>query len=566
MSYFKFEDDDIIFNTLKTHPECLFYLYSEEGNTKLIYNNRKEIFGAFQDTYNVAQNDEHLPKNIRHVPSGFVSLYEMNIDRPFNDSTSAPDTVYPFVTKDGSMSSFSTISTSDYNNDFAYGDQITGSYPLSASISVQHVPNGPIVTTPISMNEDDDEQHKLKRDALRTSFDYNVKFSKRFSYTRGLDELGLASPSWEDREFRLLQIPSIFYGEKIKKGTVKLDWFSGGALLGTLEDIKENGELIVTHSSNSAVVGQFAALIFYSEGFILLPSGLEGSQIYDTAEPPVQVQVEDDDATWFHFMVDLDDYHRDVVSDDNDPDFLPEDDNNNLIGANSFSLYFKGTHTIPTLTLMTELEREECTHSNNSTFIDASYGWDPLNYISNVTVEDNGSTGPARFQVTEIDRVTPKDHKLGSIGAFVPGRIEVYTDTGVQPPTTPFDNVELRYDILSASTFEVNRVLDDGTLTPVLISDAEFQTDTTFYARRTGYERHIIASGSHGYVETDSLVLKNTVKSAYDDPYADYEDQTYISKIAIYDEDRNMIGIAKLATPVKKTIKRDFTFKLKIDL
>ena len=43
------------------------------------------------------------------------------------------------------------------------------------------------------------------------------------------------------------------------------------------------------------------------------------------------------------------------------------------------------------------------------------------------------------------------------------------------------------------------------------------------------------------------------------------EKQTYISQIGLYDDDRNLLGIAKLATPVKKTEDREFTFKLKLD-
>ena len=34
---------------------------------------------------------------------------------------------------------------------------------------------------------------------------------------------------------------------------------------------------------------------------------------------------------------------------------------------------------------------------------------------------------------------------------------------------------------------------------------------------------------------------------------------------SIVDENKNLIGIAKLATPVKKTEERDITFKLKLD-
>ena len=43
--------------------------------------------------------------------------------------------VYPFIVKNGSLLSFKTISTTDFNADFQYGDTITGSYPLSASIT-----------------------------------------------------------------------------------------------------------------------------------------------------------------------------------------------------------------------------------------------------------------------------------------------------------------------------------------------------------------------------------------------------------------------------------------------
>ena len=42
--------------------------------------------------------------------------------------------------------------------------------------------------------------------------------------------------------------------------------------------------------------------------------------------------------------------------------------------------------------------------------------------------------------------------------------------------------------------------------------------------------------------------------------------QTFISKIKLYDDQMNCIGIAKVATPVKKTIEKDLTFKLKIDI
>jgi hypothetical protein len=71
-------------------------------------------------------------------------------------------------------------------------------------------------------------------------------------------------------------------------------------------------------------------------------------------------------------------------------------------------------------------------------------------------------------------------------------------------------------------------------------------------------------TGSLLYKEAP-LKIKNVVSSSFITPTASFDKQTYITRVAIYDENRNMIGIANLATPVKKTEERDFTFKLKVD-
>ena len=73
-------------------------------------------------------------------------------------------------------------------------------------------------------------------------------------------------------------------------------------------------------------------------------------------------------------------------------------------------------------------------------------------------------------------------------------------------------------------------------------------------------------TSSLDYVEPEGATIKNVVSSSYQDHTASFEKHTYISKIGVYDRDRNLIGIAKLATPVKKTENREFTFKLKLDI
>ena len=68
------------------------------------------------------------------------------------------------------------------------------------------------------------------------------------------------------------------------------------------------------------------------------------------------------------------------------------------------------------------------------------------------------------------------------------------------------------------------------------------------------------------YEEYDKKLVKNIVKSTYNNYTASFQRETYISEIGIYDDNKNLIAIAKLATPIKKTEEKDYTFKLKVDI
>ena len=75
----------------------------------------------------------------------------------------------------------------------------------------------------------------------------------------------------------------------------------------------------------------------------------------------------------------------------------------------------------------------------------------------------------------------------------------------------------------------------------------------------------LVSSGSYQYVE-NPRIIKNVVSCSYSDAAPPLAKETYISKIALYDKDKNVIGYAKLATPIRKTEKREFIFKLKLDI
>jgi len=86
------------------------------------------------------------------------------------------------------------------------------------------------------------------------------------------------------------------------------------------------------------------------------------------------------------------------------------------------------------------------------------------------------------------------------------------------------------------------------------------------YLQPTASNMTYISTGSAGYFESDTRLIANMVSSAYADPTGSFEKTTYISKIGIYDQNKNLMGIAKVSTPIKKTVGRDFTFKIKLDI
>ena len=64
MPLYKFGAGDVFYNQIKAHPSSSFFVY----NGKIYYNDKATEPGA-----NVS--------NVGGVPTGHVSLYEMNVDR-----------------------------------------------------------------------------------------------------------------------------------------------------------------------------------------------------------------------------------------------------------------------------------------------------------------------------------------------------------------------------------------------------------------------------------------------------------------------------------------------------
>lgn len=82
-----------------------------------------------------------------------------------------------------------------------------------------------------------------------------------------------------------------------------------------------------------------------------------------------------------------------------------------------------------------------------------------------------------------------------------------------------------------------------------------------------------LESGSYSYTtssyhfkESEEIAIKNTVKSNFVSGSSNFEKETYITRIGLYDDNKKLIGIGSLANPVRKTENREFLFKLRIDL
>ena len=88
-----------------------------------------------------------------------------------------------------------------------------------------------------------------------------------------------------------------------------------------------------------------------------------------------------------------------------------------------------------------------------------------------------------------------------------------------------------------------------------------FSNNQTFLtASQNAYISHDI------YHENSQVAAKNIVSSSYKKHSASFKPVTYISKVGIYDKDKNLIAIAGLAKPVRKLEERGYTFKLKLDI
>jgi hypothetical protein len=296
MSYYKFKKGDILNNRIKVKPQINFKIY----NNKLYYNNRPQESGSFTGS-------------VGCTPPGYLSLYEINVDRNATET----GLVYPFIEKNSSLTAFRTTTVGTFNNDFDYGDQITGSYPLSASISSVRYASG---------------HDNIRINALKNTLNNYKILNPEFAFSSSFGDKS-------QQELRLISIPSIFYGSSIDKGTVSLKFYVTGNLIAELRDDKQNGLLRQVTSGSGADSGSVGGVVLYNEGFMLLTGSWSLSTHTEdytgggAAEP-----------RWIDFAT--------LTS---------------SIPSSSFDLSFSGSNYVSTMTMFARAERGNINFSNNPT-------------------------------------------------------------------------------------------------------------------------------------------------------------------------------------------------------
>jgi len=354
MPFHKFGSNDIFYNRIETHPQVNFIIYDQS----VYYNNKSRDSGSYVE-------------NAGHIPTGHISLYELNIDRK-TFGVSQPY-IRPYVVKQGSLYDFKTTTTTQHNIDFLYGDTIYGSYPLSASISSdRYAYNEPV---PFAIDNGGNLAASItslgrnRLYSLKTALDSYQILSPHYAYSSSLGDKAI-------QEMRLISIPSIFYGSSIQKGSVSCKFYVSGTLIGELRDNMQNGELRQMSSSTDGTTetasGSIAGVVMYNEGFLIL-TGSWPLESYQEA----YLCGDGMNPRWIEFG-------GTGSTDCNIP-------------SSSFALNFSGTNYVPTVTMLAQAPLSTINFSNNPTAI--AYN-PPL-----APTASSGSTAYIEFPDTPIKNI-----------------------------------------------------------------------------------------------------------------------------------------------------------------
>tara|TARA_Y100001972_G_scaffold19747_1_gene22858 strand:+ start:620 stop:1882 length:1263 start_codon:yes stop_codon:yes gene_type:complete len=362
MPDYRFKPNDIYINSVRTYPKTNFVIYQSN---------------SYLD--NTSQSGSNS-----NVPDGHLDLYELNVNRAENFGPQGPENpvfvssslIQQYVHKTGEFLKFKSLTTNSFFNDSEYGDKLFGNATMTGTIEIMHFSTQSYHDELAKETVGEDSLFvRRKLFALENTINYYTNLSSHFNYS------GTLAPNQRDLnkvESTLISIPSLFYGERIRKGSVKLSYYVTGTLAGVAKDDLQDGTLVHTApaSTPSAVSGSTVGLVLYNEGIILLTSSLSlHSNHVENFRPGLHSSTgQNEHPKWTCFGSTL------------------------FTGSSTpksvWSLEFQGTNHIPTLTMLAHAERGQINHSNNPTFI---------NYTANENLFITSSFGYA--ENTELSTV-----------------------------------------------------------------------------------------------------------------------------------------------------------------
>ena len=306
------------------HPEWDFFIY----NSEVYINNSQNISGPLTGDF------------YKNVPNGYLSLYEYNLDR-------AGKFIYPFVVKQGHRIMFRNKtknltgerkSATDTWGSLAAGAEIASSYKMSASITRQYLSIDTSTLTNMNHTSSVLKNTCLKYQTINPSFSTNdSNLSQLFTDV-----------------VNMVNIPSIFYGSSIKKGTVSLNYYITGTLIATAKDENQNGQLYCTFGTAS-VSGSVVGHILYNEGIIFFPNAYTSVQRALDSGNSVKYRgtsLSAVSASWLYFGAGATDgITHDITH-----------------ASASYSINFEGTTYKNTMTMFCHADKGEFNYSNNPTF------------------------------------------------------------------------------------------------------------------------------------------------------------------------------------------------------
>lgn len=411
MPFREFGKNDLFYNQIKTFPKCDFVI----NEAKVYYNGNKNDVTV--DTDGVTRN--------RLASQNFISLFELNVNRRIDTGTSAPPdgkSIYPFITKDGARIAFKTVSTSEFDtsSQFAYGDVIKGDYPLTSSIKRIYFSETSVPFVDIN-NSDRFHGSFLKLtnnkryiNSLKNTFNEYAHLSHHFAfdntsnpYSDSTDDFDTCGWDKAQQYGSLVEIPSIFYGSSIRKGSVVLQVFYTGSLAAECRDIKKNGELIqVSGTYNDpadarSAINKVAGTVLYNEGFLFMTGA------WDINGQTANLDAGNEPIKWYNFA-------------------FGANDGNTTPDGLTFRISFEGINYVPSITMMAHAPKGEFNNSTNPTAYVKSQVRDPdttsIQYqefkdlqFAKLEHSDYASTGSYQKQ-TYISKVGIYDEQRRLIG------------------------------------------------------------------------------------------------------------------------------------------------------